>query len=201
VGAGTGTFACLLARRGIDVVAVDPAAASLVVARAKPGAEAVRWIQGGTSRLPTLQVDLAIMTGNVAQVFIHDDEWVATLSDIRAAVRPNGRVVFETRDPAAEGWRGWNRQDSYRRMDIPNAGIVESWVDTTEVRGPLVSFRWTFAFEADGAVLTSDSTLRFRSRDEVETSLAPAGLVLEEVRDAPDRPGLEMVFISTRPGS
>lgn len=37
VGCGTGTFACLLAGRGIDVVAVDPAAASLEVARANPG--------------------------------------------------------------------------------------------------------------------------------------------------------------------
>lgn len=37
IGCGTGTFACLLAERGIDVVAVDPAGASLDVARAKPG--------------------------------------------------------------------------------------------------------------------------------------------------------------------
>jgi 2-polyprenyl-3-methyl-5-hydroxy-6-metoxy-1,4-benzoquinol methylase len=37
VGCGTGTFACLLARRGVEVTAVDPAAASLEVARAKKG--------------------------------------------------------------------------------------------------------------------------------------------------------------------
>jgi hypothetical protein len=71
-------------------------------------------------------------------------------------------------------------------------------VETTDVSGPLVSFRWTYVFQVDGAVLTSDSTLRFRTRDEVATSLAAAGLVLEDVRDAPDRPGLEMVFISKR---
>jgi 2-polyprenyl-3-methyl-5-hydroxy-6-metoxy-1,4-benzoquinol methylase len=39
VGCGTGTFACLLAERGIEVVGVDPAAASLEIARAKPGAQ------------------------------------------------------------------------------------------------------------------------------------------------------------------
>ena len=39
VGCGTGTFALLLAGRGLDVVGVDPAAASLDVARGKPGAE------------------------------------------------------------------------------------------------------------------------------------------------------------------
>jgi SAM-dependent methyltransferase len=198
VGCGTGTFACLLAGRGIDVVGVDPAAASLAAARSKPDADAVTWVHGDTGVLASVEVDLAIMTGNVAQVFISDDEWLATLKDMRSSLGSGGHVVFETRDPMQEAWRAWNKQESYRRIDIPNTGIVESWVDTTDVNGPLVSFRWTYVFESDGAVLTSDSTLRFRTRDEVESSLEAAGLVLEEVRDAPDRPGHEMVFISKR---
>ena len=41
VGCGTGTLACLLAARGLEVIAVDPAAASLDVARRKPGAGGV----------------------------------------------------------------------------------------------------------------------------------------------------------------
>jgi 2-polyprenyl-3-methyl-5-hydroxy-6-metoxy-1,4-benzoquinol methylase len=36
VGCGTGTLACLLARRGVQVTGIDPAAASLAVARRKP---------------------------------------------------------------------------------------------------------------------------------------------------------------------
>jgi hypothetical protein len=48
-------------------------------------------------------------------------------------------------------------------------------------------------------VLTSDSTLRFRSHDELTHSLLAAGLVADEVRDAPDRPGREFVFIASRP--
>jgi len=47
-------------------------------------------------------------------------------------------------------------------------------------------------------VLTSGSTLRFRGRDELAGSLASAGFVVDEVRDAPDRPGLEFVFIARR---
>ena len=56
----------------------------------------------------------------------------------------------------------------------------------------------TFVFGRDGAVLTSDSTLRFRGRGELEISLAAAGLAVDQVRDAPDRPGLEFVFIARR---
>ena len=41
VGCGTGTFACLLAGRGVDVTAVDPASASVGVARRKPHAARV----------------------------------------------------------------------------------------------------------------------------------------------------------------
>jgi hypothetical protein len=86
---------------------------------------------------------------------------------------------------------------------IPGTGPVQTWADLTRVEehaeGNLVSFRMTFVFEHDGAVLTSDSTLRFRSRSGLTDSLASAGLTVEEVRDAPDRPGLEFVFVARRP--
>ena len=41
VGCGTGTFALLLADRGLEVAGVDPAGGLLDVARAKPGANGV----------------------------------------------------------------------------------------------------------------------------------------------------------------
>lgn len=198
VGCGTGTFACLLAARGLEVIAVDPAAASLGVARRKPGADRVRWLHAGATALPALQVDLATMTGNVAQVFITDHEWAAVLRAVRGALRPGGRLVFETRDPEKKVWLEWNRDQTYRRAVIPGGGPVETWTDLTGVEGSLVSFRMTFVFGSDGAVLTSDSTLRFRSRDELAGSLAAAGLAADEVRDAPDRPGREFVFITRR---
>ena len=53
-------------------------------------------------------------------------------------------------------------------------------------------------FGSDGAVVTSDSTLRFRERDEVEATLTSLGYAVAEVRDAPDRPGREFVFFARR---
>ncbi|NQV03589.1 MAG: class I SAM-dependent methyltransferase, partial [Bacteroidia bacterium] len=46
VGCGTGTFLCLLAEQGIDLTGVDPAEASLDVARKKSGTDHVRWCLG-----------------------------------------------------------------------------------------------------------------------------------------------------------
>jgi hypothetical protein len=77
-------------------------------------------------------------------------------------------------------------------------GAVQTWVELADVNPPFVSFHWQFVFEADGAVLTSDSTLRFRGRAEIEKSLNASGFEVEEVRDAPDRPGREFVFIAKR---
>ena len=107
IGCGTGTFACMLAGRGLEVIAADPAAAMLDVARSKPGADAVRWVHGDATTLPSLHVDAAFMTANVAQVFLTDDDWAATLTAVRAALRPGGWLVFETRVPARRAWEQW----------------------------------------------------------------------------------------------
>jgi SAM-dependent methyltransferase len=199
IGCGTGTLACLLAQRGLTVTGVDPAAASLAVAWRKPGAGRVTWLHTGGAAVPPLGADLVTMTGNVAQVFVSDQEWAAVLHAVRQALRPGGRLVFESRDPARKAWQAWNRGQTYRRVDIPGAGPIQTWMDLTGAGEGLVSFRSTVVFASDGAVLTSDSTLRFRERAELTDSLASAGLVVDEVRDAPDRPGLEFVFIARRP--
>jgi SAM-dependent methyltransferase len=200
VGCGTGSLACMLAERGVQVIGLDPAAASLDVARRKPHAEAVRWLNGDVASLPPLLVDLATMTANVAQVFLSDEEWAATLRGVREALRPGGRLVFESRRPERQAWREWTPERSFARAVVPGVGPVEAWVQLTDVRENVVSFRWTFRFERDGTELTSDSTLRFRSRDELADSLTAAGFAVDDVRDAPDRPGREFVFIARRPG-
>lgn len=198
IGCGTGTFACMLAARGLSVTGLDPAAASLEVARSKPGAELVHWIHGyATTDLPPLQVDLATMTANVAQVFLSDEEWAATLRAVRRALRPGGRLVFETRDPAAKAWLGWTKEKTYVRVEIPEVGPVRSWEEVTDVSGEFVTFDGFVVFETSGQTLVSKSTLRFRERGDILVSLAEAGYAVDEVRDAPDRPGRELVFIAT----
>ena len=199
IGCGTGTFACLLGGRGIDVIGLDPAEASLAVARKKVGADRVRWIHGEVTALPSLQVDLVTMTANVAQVFLTDGEWQRVLEHAHAALRPGGHLAFETRDPDKQAWRKWTKENSYSRTEVPGVGLVEAWFDGAEADGPVVTFSGTYVFHSDGTVLTPTSSLRFRTRPEVEDSLSTAGIDLVEVRDAPDRPGQEFVFIARRP--
>lgn len=204
VGCGTGTFALMLADAGLRVVGVDPAAGSLAVARGKRGSERVRWVHGGADaaigRGIELAVDLATMTGNVAQAIAEPAEWDLTLRSVHEALRPGGRLVFESRVPAARGWEVWTKDLTHDVTEIPGVGAVETWTELTEVALPLVAFRSVNVFHADGAMIESTSTLRFRSREEIEADLDCHGFVVDEVREAPDRPGKEMVFLARRTG-
>ena len=158
----------------------------------------MRWISGDATALPPLAVDLATMTGNAAQAIVDERVWDTTLSGVFDALRPGGHFVFETRDPAREAWREWTPSASREVTEIDGIGAVENWAELLAVDPPLVTFRWTFVFP-DGDVLTSDSTLRFRKRDEIEAALVANGYVVDDVRDAPDRPRREFVFLARRP--
>lgn len=196
IGCGTGTFACQLAARGVLAVGLDPAAASLDVARRKPAAEQVRWIESGATAIPALRADVVTMTGNVAQVFLDDAEWSQVLNSVQRALRPGGCFVFEAREPNVREWQRWTKDSTRAVCDTLTEGRVEHWAELTEVSLPLVSFRHDYLFERDQALLTSSSTLRFRSRAEIEHSLTTEGFRVFAVRDAPDRPGLENVFLA-----
>jgi SAM-dependent methyltransferase len=196
IGCGTGTFALLLAEHGFEVTGIEPALASLAVARDKPGADRVRWLHGDATDLPPLQVDLVTMTANVAQAIANDGDWHATLVAARGSLRPGGRLVFETRDPARRAWEAWTREATYAITDIPGVGRVQDWNEVTEVDLPLVTFTGTCIFDSDGEEITSTSTLAFRERNVVEADLQSHGFVVEDVRDAPDRPGREFVFVA-----
>jgi SAM-dependent methyltransferase len=191
LGCGTGTLAIMLAGSGRDVVGVDPAGAMLDVARGKPGADRVHWIHGDAPAVPTeLSVDVVTLTGNAAQAIVDDADWRRTLEAVHSALVPGGHFVFETRDPSMRAWESWNRDQSYAVVDG-----VESWEEVTRVEGPLVTFDSTTVFP-DRTHVVATSTLRFRDRAEVETDLRSAGFIVVDVRDAPDRPGREFVFLA-----
>lgn len=200
VGCGTGELALRLAHRGVATTGVDPAGASVDVARGKPGADAVTWIVGTTTDLPAMRVDAATMTANVAQVFVDDDAWRATLGAIHARLRAGGVLVFETRRPEARAWERWTKAASHQVVDVPGVGAVEDWVEVTSVDGEVVTFESPTIFHVDGVRFDSTSRLRFRRLSAIARDLEETGFAVREVRDAPDRPGMEWVVLAERVG-
>lgn len=196
LGCGTGVFALQLAHEGFAVVGIDPAHASIDVAKAKPGAENVRWIVGDASVLSPNSADAVVMTGNVAQAIVDPGDWVKTIRQVKSSLTQGGYFIFETRKPEAKAWQDWTKEKSFHSISIPDVGRVDGWVELKNIDLPLVSFRWTYLFHKDGSTLTSDSTLRFRNIEEITENLQQGGFVIKGVREAPDRLGKEYVIIA-----
>lgn len=215
IGCGTGTLAIQLAARGLGVVGVDPAGAMLDVARGKPGGDQVVWIHGTAETLAShvgdcanghgdrsgrpevqLPADLALMTGNVAQVFLTDEEWLATLRAIHDALVPGGHLVFETRIPERRAWEEWAQWGS-SVYHVDGVGEVCDMFQVLEVNLPFVTFSSDNTLP-DGSVVPNRSTLIFRSMPELERTLGAAGFTIREVRGAPEHPGREWVVMAQR---
>jgi SAM-dependent methyltransferase len=72
LGCGTGTLCCALAERGHRVTGVDPAAAMLALARNKPYAERVEWVDSSAQTYRSQRrFDLIVMTGHAFQCSSH----------------------------------------------------------------------------------------------------------------------------------
>ena len=201
VGCGTGTLACRLAAAGVEVLALDPAEASVDVARSKAGAEQVRWVVATAVEVAAdparhARYDLCTMTANVAQVFVEDHEWLDTLEAVHALLRPGGHLAFETRVPADRAWERWTKELTHQVVDVAGEGLVEDWVEVTAVAGDRVTFESPTVFLADGERVESTSTLRFRSEDALRGSLARSGFHDVEVRDLPYAPGRRWLLVA-----
>jgi SAM-dependent methyltransferase len=179
IGCGTGIVTEHLARAGFDLVGLEPSARMLDVARERAGTEAVRWINGPVTDLDVSDADLAVMAGHVAQFFVWDDEWHDALVAVQNALRPGGRLAFETRNPAARAWESWTPSRTRRRVADPRTGEIETWTEVVDVADGVVTSALHHLFTRTGDDVTATTVLRFRTPAELDASLGAAGFAVE----------------------
>ena len=92
LGAGTGTLAIMLAARGARVEALDGDPAVLAIARAKPGAEQVRWQEGRVDALPLPDSSFDRVVCSLLLHHLSDEVKLATLREALRVLRVGGRL-------------------------------------------------------------------------------------------------------------
>jgi len=178
LGCGTGVLCCGLVERGHRVTGVDPARAMLDVARRKPNADRVKWVEAtAQSYRSERRFDLIVMTGHGFQCLLTDDEIRAALATMCLHLGEGGRVAFETRNPTIDWAKEWAA-----RAPVVHTVNGERVVEALEVigkEGEFISFTTHFQFANEK--VSTRSRLRFPSREHVSALLARSGLVVREV--------------------
>jgi SAM-dependent methyltransferase len=178
LGCGTGMLCCALAERGHRVTGVDPAAAMLAVARRKPHAEHVEWVESSAqSYRAHRRFDLIVMTGHAFQILLADADALAVFETVRGHLKERGRVAFETRNPRVDWVGEWAARPPLVHM-LPGGQLLET-LEITGKDGEFISFQT--CYRLPHATLTTSSTLRFASREHVEALIARSGLGVREV--------------------
>ncbi len=175
LGCGTGALAVRLAADGHAVTGLDPAAAMIARAERRDGADRVAWRRGHVGDLPAgARFDAVVMTGHAFQCLLTDVDTADTLAAVAVRLAPNGRFLFESRNPAARAWERWTPDASARRVEDANGSHVRVWHEVEGVADDLVSFRTTYRLPDRD--VTNRSILRFPTRAAIERSLRAAGL-------------------------
>jgi len=178
LGCGTGALLATIAPK--RAVGVDPAGAMLDVARARTGGDNVEWLQADARRLDLgARFDLILLTSHAFQVFLTDEDQQAALATIRRHLAPNGRFVFDTRNPARKAWEQWTPARSQRRLSHPTLGEVKVWNDAQyDANSQIVSYQTYYQPVKSTRTYAADSRIRFTRQPELAARLEAAGLTV-----------------------
>jgi SAM-dependent methyltransferase len=177
LGCGTGLLASRIAQEGMDVTGVDPAEGMLRVAMTRDGGERVSWVKGEGQmlRLPG-RFDLIYMTGHAFQALLTDEDAVAVLRAGRDHLADDGRLAFETRNPARKAWLSWT-PDKRRCAATAEHGSVEEFYETAaDPRTGIVDLIHHYRFADTGKTIVGRSRIRFVELDQLGRLLAMANL-------------------------
>jgi SAM-dependent methyltransferase len=185
LGCGTGQLAASLATSFVDGRAVfggDPAAAMLEIARQRPGGHKVTWVRSDAQSVRLgRRFDLVLLTGHAFQVFLTGEDQKAVLSTIAGHLAPEGRFIFDARNPAAEEWREWVPEQSERRIEHPRFGAVKAWNDVVhDAATGIVTYQIHYQVVESGRTFSASSKILFTAREALAAMLDEVDLEVDE---------------------
>lgn len=178
VGCGTGALLHRAWRAGHTgrLCGVDPDHAMLGVARRRTDVE---WVTGTAASMTwDGEFDLAVMTGHAFQVLVGDDELRASLTAVRRALAAGSRFAFETRNPLARAWEGWNPRNAMDVVD-PSGRPVRISYEVESVVGDVVTLTETTSDPGGAPPRVDRASLRFLDVDTLAGFLGDVGFEVE----------------------
>jgi ubiquinone/menaquinone biosynthesis C-methylase UbiE len=182
LGCGTGRLATALASEKRAVVGVDPAKAMLDIARAKKSGDKVTWIEGDAREFRLdREFDLVLLTGHAFQVFLNERDQRAVLKTIEKHLAPNGRFIFDSRNPVAEEWLEWGQKQSKRKLIHPQYGAIEAWNTAMyDQSTDNVTYSTNYLVSSTGRLFTAESHIHFTLQPKLATMIEECGLEVDE---------------------
>lgn len=178
LGCGTGELMAALAPK--RAVGVDLAGAMLEIARHRKGGALVDWVQADARTLDLgARFDLIILTSHAFQVFLTNEDQRAILKTIHRHLAPDGRFVFDTRNPARKAWEGWTPARTERRLPHPKLGEVRAWADAAyDETTQIASIQTHYQPVGGDQGYAATSRIRFTSQPELAQRITAAGLTV-----------------------
>lgn len=181
LGCGTGQLAAALAG-GRSVTGVDPAAPMLNVARNRTDGSSVEWVEADARSVRLgRRFELVVLTGHAFQVFLTSDDQTAVLRTIADHLAPEGRFIFDTRNPGVEEWREWVPERSERFLDHPGLGRIRAWNDVGyDPSSRVATYETHYEVLSGGRRFAAASKIAFPTRENLAAMLEEEGLAVDE---------------------
>ncbi|WP_353816996.1 hypothetical protein [Mesorhizobium sp.] len=94
---------------------------------------------------------------------------------------PDGRFIFDTRNPVAQEWLEWTPERSQRELSHPELGTVRAWNDFRHDSATgVVTYSTHYEMPGSGRVLSAESKIAVPTKESLAQMLDQTGLVVEE---------------------
>ena len=123
--------------------------------------------------------DLAIMTGNAFQAFLHDDVMLALLNNVYRHLSPDGHLIFDTRLMTAENITETTDYALFNIYDNAHGERVSLYgkYDRFDKSDSIMYITQKRVYP-DGVVVHSSINLKYRSQDNIQQLCELAGFEL-----------------------